>query len=244
MGLKSVQGLAKVNAKRFESPDAKIWFFSRKMEQNCMIDMSFDPMLHWHDINNLLTIRNNRDNRGRKGIAMLVERIIYGFYLCNLGEMVIAHTDKGICRLGFVLEGQKQNDILAQLKKKFPDSSLLQSNTVADNLGRRALRAWEDGREASLEVDFRGTDFQIEVWNALREIGRGYVCAYSEIAEMINRPEAVRAVGLALAENPVSIIVPCHRVIQKSGRLGNYTWGADMKRRLLQKEGVPMGSFS
>ena len=110
---------------------------------------------------------------------------------------------------------------------------------MADNLARRVLRAWEDGRESSIEVDLRGTDFQVHVWNALREIGRGYVCAYSEIAEMINRPDAVRAVGTAVGDNPVSIIVPCHRVVQKDGKLGNYGWGVELKKKLLIKEGVP-----
>jgi len=171
-------------------------------------------------------------------VSVLVERIIYGFYVCDFGEMVIAQTDRGICWLGFVLEGQTHSDVVAQLKQKFQGSSLLQNDTVADNLGRRVLRAWDDGREGGMEVDLRGTDFQIEVWRALMDIGRGFVCAYSEIAEMVNRPDAVRAVGSAIGANPVSIIVPCHRVIQKNGRIGNYAWGVDIKRRLLLAEGV------
>lgn len=168
----------------------------------------------------------------------LVERIIYGFHACDFGEMSIAQTDRGICWLGFVQNGRTHKNVLADLNQRFCGSLLLRNDTVADNLGRRVMRAWEDGRERSIEVDLRGTDFQIDVWHALMEIGRGYVCAYSEIAEMINRPDAVRAVGTAVGANPVSIIVPCHRVIQKSGHIGNYAWGVEMKRYLLTKEGV------
>jgi O-6-methylguanine DNA methyltransferase len=172
-------------------------------------------------------------------VSVLVERIIYGFHVCDLGEMSIAQTDRGICWLGFVQDGRTHIEVLADLKQRFYGSSLLRNDTVADNLGRRVIRTWEDGRERSIEVDLRGTDFQIAVWRALMDIGRGYVCAYSEIAEMINRPDAVRAVGTAVGVNPVSIVVPCHRVIQKNGKIGNYGWGVDMKRRLLTKEGVP-----
>ncbi len=171
-------------------------------------------------------------------MSVLVERIIYGFHECDFGEMSIAQTDRGICWLGFVQEGQTYRSVSADLKQRFNGSSLLRSDTVADNLGRRVMRAWEDGREGNIDVDLRGTDFQIDVWNALRDIGRGYVCSYSEVAEMINRPKAVRAVGSAVADNPVSIVVPCHRVIKKTGEIGNYGWGVDMKRKLLLKEGV------
>ncbi len=170
---------------------------------------------------------------------MLVERIIYGFYNCDFGEMVIAQTDRGICWLGFVRKGQTHKNVETQLKQKFEDSSLLRNDTVAESVGRSVIRAWEDGHEKIVAVDLRGTEFQVAVWRALMDIGRGYVCAYSEVAEMINRPEAVRAVGTAVGSNPVSIIVPCHRVIQKSGKIGNYGWGVELKRKLLQKEGVP-----
>ncbi|MCK5375175.1 MAG: methylated-DNA--[protein]-cysteine S-methyltransferase [Alphaproteobacteria bacterium] len=169
----------------------------------------------------------------------LIERIIYGFYVSDLGEILIAQTDIGVCWLGFVLDGQKRSDAVAHFKHKFPKASLLQNDTVAENLGRRVVRAWQAGRESAIDVDLRGTDFQVEVWRALRDIGRGYICSYSEVADMVMRPDAVRAVGSAIAANTVSIIVPCHRVVQKSGQLGNYAWGAILKEKLLLEEGVP-----
>ncbi|MFP4098130.1 MAG: methylated-DNA--[protein]-cysteine S-methyltransferase [Alphaproteobacteria bacterium] len=171
-------------------------------------------------------------------MSPLIEQIIYGFYVGDLGEMIIAQSDLGLCWLGFVQEGGDRAGSFAQLKARFPEAALMQSDAVADNLGRRLVRAWQDGRERAVEVDLRGTDFQVEVWNALRDVGRGYVCSYSEVADMVMRPKAVRAVGRAVACNPVSVIVPCHRVVQKSGRIGQYAWGEDLKRSLLIAEGV------
>ena len=168
----------------------------------------------------------------------LIEKIIYGFYVSDLGEILIAQTGRGVCWLVFVQEGQNHSDVALRLKHKFPKASLLQNDTVAEDLGRRTVRAWQDGRELSIDVDLRGTDFQVQVWQALRDIGRGYICSYSEVADMVERPDAVRAVGSAIGANPVSIIIPCHRVIQKSGQLGNYSWGAALKKRLLLEEGV------
>lgn len=172
-------------------------------------------------------------------MSVRTERIIYGFHRCQFGEMSIARTDRGICWLGFVQNGKTHKDIEKFLQQKFEGASLLRNDMVADDLGRRAVRAWEEGRENEVKVDLRGTDFQVDVWNALRDIGRGYVCAYSEIAQMIGRPKAVRAVGSAVGDNPVSIIVPCHRVIKKTGDMGNYGWGAELKRKLLLGENIP-----
>lgn len=168
----------------------------------------------------------------------LVDKIIYGFYTSEFGEMCVAQTDRGLCWFGFVRDGQSYGDIQAFLKQKFSEFSLFRNDAVADNSGRKVMRAWHEGQEHSVEVAFYGTDFQIEVWRTLRDIGRGYVCSYSEIAQMILKPKAVRAVGAAVGANPVSIIVPCHRIVPKSGTLGNYGWGPSLKKKLLLAEGV------
>jgi len=177
-------------------------------------------------------------------VSPLIERIIYGFYTSSLGEMIIAQTDRGICWLSFVLDGETSGEALALMKHKFMGASLLRNDTVAEDLGRRVVRAWHDEREQSIDVDLRGTEFQKAVWLALRQIGRGYVCSYSEVADMISRPKAVRAVGAAVGANPVSILVPCHRVIQKNGTLGDYAWGKPLKRKLLLEEGVDQSLIS
>ena len=93
-------------------------------------------------------------------------------------------------------------------------------------------------REFSIPLDPRGTAFQLEVWRALQGVGYGEVRTYSEIAAAIGRPRAVRAVGAANGANPIPIIIPCHRLIGKSGSLIKYGGGLDMKRRLLELEGA------
>jgi methylated-DNA-[protein]-cysteine S-methyltransferase len=105
---------------------------------------------------------------------------------------------------------------------------------------REELAAYFAGelREFSVEVVLRGTEFQQRVWAALREIGYGETCSYGELAVAIGSPAAVRAVGLANGKNPVSIIVPCHRVVGANGSLTGYGGGTDRKRALLELEGA------
>ena len=86
--------------------------------------------------------------------------------------------------------------------------------------------------------DFQGTPFQIKVWKALLKIKRGQTKTYSDIAKMIGRPTAVRAVASAIAKNNIAILIPCHRVIRSDGSIGEYRWGKKLKRELLQSEGI------
>ncbi|WP_308286344.1 methylated-DNA--[protein]-cysteine S-methyltransferase [Actinomycetospora endophytica] len=113
---------------------------------------------------------------------------------------------------------------------------------VADAVpaAREQLAAYFAGelREFSLEVALRGTEFQQRVWAALREIPFGETCSYAELAVAIGQPTAVRAVGLANGKNPVSIVVPCHRVVGSNGSLTGYGGGTDRKRALLELEGA------
>ncbi|WP_414638257.1 methylated-DNA--[protein]-cysteine S-methyltransferase [Actinomycetospora sp.] len=108
---------------------------------------------------------------------------------------------------------------------------------------REQLAAYFAGelREFDLEVGLRGTDFQQRVWAALREIPFGETCSYGELAVAIGQPTAVRAVGLANGKNPVSIVVPCHRVVGANGSLTGYGGGTDRKRALLELEGAGVG---
>ncbi len=86
--------------------------------------------------------------------------------------------------------------------------------------------------------DFQGTPFQIKVWKALLKIKSGTTKTYAEVAKMIGKPAAVRAVASAIAKNNIAILVPCHRVIRSDGTIGEYRWGKELKRKLLQSEGI------
>lgn len=169
------------------------------------------------------------------------EIITYGIHSTVIGNVVLAHSEQGLCWLGFMVEGYKGNG-LERLIKFYPDAELVQDDAGTVSLMERVLDVWENDRMDTITLDLRGTDFQKSVWNALIAIPKGQVCTYSEIASAVGRPMAARAVGTAVGDNPVSLIVPCHRVVQASGGLGNYGWGVDIKRSLLLEEEVTLAA--
>lgn len=166
-----------------------------------------------------------------------MQNITYGYYQSPFGNMVIGKTDKGVCWLGFMVDGYKGNGY-DRMKKHFKEAIFIQDQKMADEYGFSMMQAWEKGEEDSYPLDIQGTDFQRSVWYALRLIKRGDVKTYSDIAQKISNEKAVRAVATAIGDNPISLIIPCHRVIQKSGGLGNYGWGVALKANMLNAEGI------
>ncbi len=163
------------------------------------------------------------------------ERIVYGIHHTRMGEMILAQSKKGLVWLGFMVPGYKGNG-LERLKKHLPDGELVRDDAGTHALKQAVLDAWECGRMDTIELDLRGTSFQKRVWAALLEIPKGEVRSYGQLAASIGRPMAARAVGTAVGENPVSLIVPCHRIVQSDGSIGNYGWGVEIKRNLLLEE--------
>ena len=166
-----------------------------------------------------------------------MQKITYGFYQSPFGKMIIGKTDKGVCWLGFMVDGYKGNGF-DRMKIHFKVAKFTEDQEMADEYGFSLIEAWEKGEENSYPLDIQGTAFQHTVWSALRQIKRGEVNTYSGIAQKIGNKNAVRAVGTAIGENPISLIIPCHRVIQKSGGLGNYGWGVALKTDMLKAEGI------
>ncbi len=169
------------------------------------------------------------------------ETIVYGIHPTALGEMILAKSDQGLVWLGFMVSGYKGNG-LQRLKKHCSGARLEWDDEQTRYLKDMILDAWEFDRMDTIDLDLRGTDFQKAVWQALRDIPKGKVCTYGELAQAIGRPMAARAVGSAVGENPVSLIVPCHRVVQSNGKLGNYGWGVDLKRNILLEEEVTLAA--
>jgi AraC family transcriptional regulator of adaptative response/methylated-DNA-[protein]-cysteine methyltransferase len=148
-----------------------------------------------------------------------------------LGQMLIAATSKGICRLTF-------DDSEASLRRLFPNATLLEDEGGLKTLVEGALVAIERPLAApDLPIDVAGTAFQEAVWRELRKIPAGETRSYAEIAAAIGQPKAVRAVGTANGDNHVAVLIPCHRVIRSDGSLGGYAGGLDRKRKLLAAEG-------
>lgn len=150
----------------------------------------------------------------------------------SLGTMLVAATDRGICRLAFGVGGE-------DLRALFPRAELVEGSEAFKALFARVLSAVEaPGKASDIPLDVRGTAFQEAVWAALRQIPAGETRSYAELAAAIGRPAACRAAGSANGANRVAVLIPCHRVIRGDGALGGYAWGEGVKKELLAREGV------
>jgi AraC family transcriptional regulator of adaptative response/methylated-DNA-[protein]-cysteine methyltransferase len=148
----------------------------------------------------------------------------------SLGPMLVAATDKGVCRLSF---GRGREE----LERLFPEAELVEGGAEFAGLLQRVVAAIDDpasGRD--IPVDVRGTAFQERVWQELRRIPPGETRSYAEIAAAAGNPRAVRAAGSANGANHVPVLIPCHCVVRSDGSLGGYAYGLDMKKQLLERE--------
>jgi AraC family transcriptional regulator of adaptative response/methylated-DNA-[protein]-cysteine methyltransferase len=151
-----------------------------------------------------------------------------------LGRMLVAATHRGLCAVLFA-DSDKQAE--RELQERFAKATLLRDDSGLGEALRFVLsHLTESASAASLPFDVRATSFQHRVWEALREIPRGETRTYSQIAQTIGAPKAVRAVGAACGANPLAVVVPCHRAVGADGRLTGYRWGVERKRRLLAME--------
>jgi methylated-DNA-[protein]-cysteine S-methyltransferase len=148
-----------------------------------------------------------------------------------LGDVLLARTDGGLAGAWFT--GQNAHPITITAPRRDDDPLL---RAAASQLGEYFAG---QRQEFDLALDMRGTEFQRQVWRALLGIARGQTASYGDIARQIGSPSAVRAVGGAVGRNPLSVIVPCHRVVGSDGSLTGYAGGLERKRALLHLEGVP-----
>ncbi len=160
--------------------------------------------------------------------------IRYFILSTELGRLLVATTDRGLCSVRF---GESDAALIRELRREFGAAAIERDDRSLQPLAgeiRQLLRGTLN--PSRIPLDIRGTAFQQMVWNALRRIPRGETRSYSEIAQAIGRPRAVRAVAGACAANPVALVIPCHRVVEKNGNLAGYRWGAKRKAALLQGE--------
>jgi len=159
------------------------------------------------------------------------ETIRWTHFDSPLGQMMIAATSKGICRLTF-------DDSEASLRRLFPRATIVQDDGGMRELVEGALSAIAKPLAMpDLPIDVAGTAFQEAVWRELRKIPAGETRSYADIAAAIGHPKAVRAVGSANGDNHVCVLIPCHRVIRSDGSLGGYGGGIERKKKLLASEG-------
>jgi len=164
--------------------------------------------------------------RGGKGA-----RIRFAVAHSTLGPLLVAATDRGLCRIAFD-EGE------AELCAHFPEAEIAPPDREFDSLVSEVVALVDDPARSSadLPLDVRGTAFQEAVWQALRAIPVGETRSYSEIAHAVGRPGAIRAAGSACGDNALAVVIPCHRVLRSDGNLGGYAYGLERKRALLERE--------
>lgn len=170
-----------------------------------------------------------------------MQKVTYGIHQTKLGEIVIGITDLGLCWLGFMTnksQGAYKGDGLTRLKENFKNAELTHDEKTTKPWIEQIMQAWKAGNIGALTLDLHGTAFEQSVWQALLFIPYGEVVSYGDVANDIGRPKAARAVGTAVGNNPVSLIVPCHRVVRADGALGNYGWGLALKEEILKAEGA------
>ena len=156
-----------------------------------------------------------------------------------LGKMLVAATKTGLCAVAF---GSLESELEDDLSSRFPESARVRDESGLGTMVKQVLEQMTEHPVAlELPLDVRATAFQRRVWEALRRIPRGETRTYSQIAQEIGQPTAVRAVARACATNPVAVVVPCHRVIGSDGTLTGYRWGVERKKKLLDLESVSLG---
>ena len=168
----------------------------------------------------------------RKGGADAEIRFAVG--QCSLGAILVAQSERGICA---ILLGDDPEVLVRDLEDRFPNAALIGGDAGFEDLVAKVVGFVEaPGLGLDLPLDVRGTAFQERVWQALRDIPAGRTVSYSELAEAIGAPGAVRAVAGACAANKIAVAIPCHRVVRNDGGLSGYRWGVERKRALIERE--------
>lgn len=153
---------------------------------------------------------------------------------CSLGAILVAATDKGVCA---ILLDDDADALVRDLRDRFPKAQLIGGDADIERLAAKVVGFIEaPAHGLDLPLDIRGTAFQRNVWNALRDIPAGETVSYSAVAERIGSPKSVRAVAGACAANAIAVAIPCHRVVRSDGGLSGYRWGVERKQALLERE--------
>jgi AraC family transcriptional regulator of adaptative response/methylated-DNA-[protein]-cysteine methyltransferase len=155
--------------------------------------------------------------------------INYSFTNSQFGNILVASTQKGICYMGF---SDDKQIAFFELEKRFPKANFIQQT---DEIQQNALKIYTQdwSKINKIKLHLKGTDFQLKVWEALLKIPTGNLATYGNIANLIQKPKASRAVGTAIGNNPIAFLIPCHRVIQSTGVFGGYMWGTTRKTAII-----------
>lgn len=189
------------------------------LEVSNSLGLSSSSRLYDHFVN-LEAVTPGEYKMGGAGLT-----IEYAMHDTPFGKAFIAITPRGICSFAFSQDIDKQ---LADISKKWPNAALFE-NRHSTNAVVEAMFKEQKRSTYPISLHLSGTNFQINVWKALLQIPPTNLVSYSQVAKAIGHPNSARAVGLAVGQNPVAFVIPCHRVIQQSGEIGGYHWGTTRK---------------
>jgi AraC family transcriptional regulator, regulatory protein of adaptative response / methylated-DNA-[protein]-cysteine methyltransferase len=158
--------------------------------------------------------------------------LAYGFHPSPFGDALVIATERGLAGLAFADPDEKTR-ALADMQHRWPRAQFREDAARTAGLARRIFDPVQWREDRPLRIMMIGTDFEVRVWETLLKIPLGRVTTYSDIAARIEAPKAARAVGAAVGKNPIAFVVPCHRVVGKSGGLTGYHWGLTRKRAML-----------
>jgi AraC family transcriptional regulator, regulatory protein of adaptative response / methylated-DNA-[protein]-cysteine methyltransferase len=167
--------------------------------------------------------------------------IRFGFHPSPFGSALVMATERGLAGLAFADPGEERA-ALADMKARWPRAAYVEDSARTAVVAKRIFDQSQWQESQPLRVVLIGTDWEVRVWEALMQIPMGRLTTYSDIASKIHKPAAARAVGAAVGKNPVSFVVPCHRVVGKSGDLTGYHWGITRKRAMLGWEAGQVGA--
>ena len=165
----------------------------------------------------------------RRGEGLVVR---YGYHGSPFGECLLGSTDRGICALGFVDAGGR-DETLDDLRSRWPRAIWQRDDQATRRLADRVFYLAPARGDPALALHVHGTNFQVRVWEALLRVPEGALVTYGALARAVGDPRASRAVGSAVGANPISYLIPCHRVIRSTGVVGNYRWGSTTKKALI-----------
>lgn len=167
--------------------------------------------------------------------------IAYGFHPSPFGLSLLMTTQRGVCGLAFTDDEESQSEILDDMIARWPAANFRLDEKATSH---QALQIFQPGKwrkDEPIRLVLIGSNFEVKVWETLLKIPTGRTLTYTDVAERIGRPSASRAVGTAVGRNPISFVVPCHRVVRKDGGLGGYHWGVTRKRAIIGWEKGQLG---
>jgi AraC family transcriptional regulator of adaptative response/methylated-DNA-[protein]-cysteine methyltransferase len=208
-------------------------------QSHSVLDAAYDAGLsspsRLHDL--FVTVEAMTPGEFKAGGAGLT--IAYGFHATPFGECLVGVTQRGVCALAFVGADGRAAEV-AMLATRWPNARLVQDETQTAAVAARVFApldmqnsAGTPSSRAPIRLLLAGTNFQMKVWEALLRVPPGQVTTYADVAEAVGQPSASRAVGSAVGANPVAYLIPCHRVIRKTGAIKDYRWGSTRKKAIL-----------